>query len=98
MGSYSIIHVLQEASLLLSHQLMSLFTGNEWKRIVSTQMNVNNPYTFRNRKAVGLLHVNIRSLLQHQKLEHLKMLLSQADPDVLVLKESWLKKTDCVPS
>ena len=42
---------------------------------------------------MGFIHLNIRSLLQHDKLDHVKILVSQADPDVLILTESWLKKS-----
>ena len=39
----------------------------------------------------GLIHWNIRSLLHPQKLEHVKLLIDQANPDVVVLSETWLK-------
>lgn len=55
---------------------------------------LNDPHTFKERKGLGLIHLNVRSILQPQKLDHLKILISQADPDILVLTESWLKKSD----
>ena len=52
------------------------------------------PSAFKERRGLGLIHLNIRSLLQQHKLDHLKILVSQAEPDVLVLSETWLKKSD----
>ena len=54
---------------------------------------LNSPNILKSRKGLGFLHLNIRSLLQHNKLDHVKILVSQADPDVLVLTESWLKSS-----
>lgn len=44
---------------------------------------------FCSRKSLGLLHINIRSLLP--KLDELKVYVQTACPDVLVISESWLK-------
>lgn len=54
---------------------------------------LNAPHIFKSRKGLGPLQLNFRSLRQHQKLDHIKILVSQADPDLLVLIESWLKKS-----
>ena len=51
-----------------------------------------NMHNFKNRKGLGLVHWNIRSLIQNEKLDHLKIFISQADPDIMVLTESWLKQ------
>ena len=52
-----------------------------------------NPDSFLARKGLGILHYNIRSLCKREKLDHVKLLLSQTDPDVLILTESWLNRT-----
>ena len=48
------------------------------------------PDTFKNRKGLGIIHLNIRSALP--KMDNIKILVRQTDPDVLILGESWLKK------
>jgi exonuclease III len=53
---------------------------------------INDPHEFRNRKGVGFLHINIRSLLSRHKLDHINILVSQANPDILVISETWLHK------
>lgn len=50
-----------------------------------------NPSTFITRTGMGLIHWNIRSLCQQQKMDHLNILTSQADPDIMVITEIWLK-------
>lgn len=45
---------------------------------------------FCERKSLGFLHVNIRCLLP--KLDYLKSWVHTANPDVLAVSESWLKK------
>ena len=55
---------------------------------------LNDPYSFKTRKGLGLVHLNIRSILKRHKLDHLKILISQSDPDILVLTESWLKQAN----
>ena len=58
-----------------------------------TPIFLNNPQTFKQRKGLGLIHLNVRSLLCHDKLDHIKILLSQTDADILVVSESWLKES-----
>ncbi|XP_060943366.1 uncharacterized protein LOC133020696 [Limanda limanda] len=53
---------------------------------------VSDPQEFRNRKGVGFLHLNIRSLLSRHKLDHINILVNQANPDILVISETWLHK------
>ena len=53
---------------------------------------INDPQEFRNRKGVGFLHINIRSLLSRHKLDHINILVNQANPDILVISETWLHK------
>ena len=52
------------------------------------------PQAFKNRKGLGLLHLNVRSVLAKERLDHLRILVTQTVPDILVLSETWLKKTD----
>lgn len=52
---------------------------------------LNNVLAFGSRKGLGLVHWNIRSLVSPMKLDHVKLLVTQADPDILVLSETWLK-------
>ena len=54
---------------------------------------LDNPHSFKSRNGLGVLHLNIRSLLKPERLDHLKILIHQADPDILVLTETWLKKS-----
>lgn len=53
------------------------------------------PDTFKSRNGLGLIHLNIRSLLKN--LGSVKVVVLQTDPDILVLSESWLQKSinDC---
>lgn len=46
---------------------------------------------FCSRKNLGFLHVNTRSLIS--KLDQLKLWVESTIPDVLVITETWLKKT-----
>lgn len=51
-----------------------------------------NPLTYlKKRNAPGIINLNIRSLLQ--KLNPVNIFILQTDPDVLVLSETWLKKS-----
>lgn len=52
---------------------------------------LNNMLAFGSRKGLGLVHWNIRSLVSPMKLDHVNLLVAQADPDILVLSETWLK-------
>lgn len=56
----------------------------------STPYCLHNPYMFKSRKHLGL---NSTSLLKHQKLDHLMLLVSHVHPDILALSEAWLKKS-----
>lgn len=51
------------------------------------------PSDFKNRKGLGLMHLNIRSITQQEKLDQLKILMTHTDPDILVLSETWLRHT-----
>lgn len=53
------------------------------------------PNTFKSRNGLGLIHLNIRSLIH--KLDYVNVLMLQTNPDILVLSETWLKKStkDC---
>ena len=48
------------------------------------------PLNFKNRKGLGLIHLNIRSLLKN--FDHITILVEQTTPDILVLGETWLGK------
>ena len=50
---------------------------------------ISDPQEFRNRKGVGFLHLNIISLLSRHKLDHINILVNQANPDI---SETWLHK------
>ena len=49
-----------------------------------------NQSTFKSRSGLGLIHLNIRSLAR--KMDHVKALVVQSQPDVLALSESWLTR------
>ena len=53
-----------------------------------------NPGVFKSRHGLGFIHLNIRSLCNQFKLDQLKIFISQTDPDILVITETWLK--DCI--
>ena len=53
---------------------------------------ISDPQEFRNRKGVGFLHLNIRSLLSRHKLDHINIFVNKANPDILVISETWLHK------
>ncbi len=42
---------------------------------------------------MGLIHLNIRSITQHDKFDQLKILITRTDPDITVLSETWLRCT-----
>lgn len=54
-----------------------------------------NTNTFKSRNGLGLIHLNIRSLIH--KLDYVNVLMQQTNPDILILSETWLKKSikDC---
>ena len=58
---------------------------------ISTPRPQLDPNSFKSRNGLGIIHVNIRSLIQ--KLDYVNSLILQSDPDILVLSESWLKKS-----
>ncbi len=66
-------------------------TPSVWHNLTDKAVSLDNPGTFKSRKGLGVLHLNIRSLCPHQKLDHVNILISQADPDILILSETWLK-------
>ena len=43
------------------------------------------------KKGLGFIHLNIQSIIQHEKLDKLKILVTQTNPDVITLSETWLK-------
>ncbi|KAL7865358.1 hypothetical protein SRHO_G00106050 [Serrasalmus rhombeus] len=47
--------------------------------------------SFKKRKGLGIIHLNIRSLIQKDRMDHLKILAAQSDPDIIVLTETWLR-------
>jgi exonuclease III len=49
---------------------------------------IETPYDFKYRKGLTFLHLNIRSLLP--EIDHVKMWVSQADPDIFIVSETWL--------
>ncbi len=54
---------------------------------IDKAVSLDNPSTCKSRRGLGVLHLNIRSLSQHQKLDHVNILVTQADPDILILSE-----------
>lgn len=52
-----------------------------------------NPTEFKKRKGLGFIHLNIKNIIQQDKLDHLKILVTQTDPDIVVLSETWLRCT-----
>lgn len=47
--------------------------------------------SFKRRLGLGIIHLNIKSLLQKDRMDHLKILVEQSDPDIIVLTETWLR-------
>lgn len=47
-----------------------------------------NPTEFKNRKGLGFIHLNIRSIIQINKLDQPKILVTQTDPDIVILNET----------
>ena len=57
---------------------------------IPAKPSLNSPSALKSRKGLGFIHLNIRSLLKQEKLDHVKILVSETDADVVVLTESWL--------
>lgn len=49
------------------------------------------PDDFKARSGLGIIHINVRSLLP--KMDHMKIWAKSSDSYVLVLSETWLKKS-----
>lgn len=54
-------------------------------------INLPTPSNFKERNGLGFLHMNDRSLVP--KMDLVRVSVSTSDPDVLVLSETWLKKS-----
>ena len=54
-------------------------------------INLSTPSDFKERNGLGLLHMNIRSLVP--KLDFVKAWVFTSDPDILVVSETWLNKS-----
>ncbi len=50
-----------------------------------------NSHAFKSKDGLGLMHLNIRSLCNQFKPDHLRILVSQTGPDILT--EIWLKQS-----
>ncbi len=46
---------------------------------------------FKSRIGLGLIHINVRSLVS--ELHYIRTLIQQANPDILVFSETWLRKS-----
>lgn len=49
------------------------------------------PSDFKNRTGLGLIHLNVRSLLP--KVDMIKIWINSTNADIMVLSETWLKKS-----
>ena len=50
-----------------------------------------NPHVFQSRQGLGLMPLNMKNICNSFKLDHLTIIRSQTDPDILFLTETWLK-------
>ena len=53
--------------------------------------NISTPDELKVRSGLGILHLDVRSLLP--KIDTVKILVQTTEPDILVLSETWLSKS-----
>ena len=71
--------------------LLLLLSGNIELNPGSDINCLSTPCDFKSRSGLGVVHLNVRSLLP--KLDLVKIWARSTDTDVLVLSETWLKKS-----
>lgn len=71
--------------------LLLLLSGNVQPNPGPVLNNITTPEVFRARTGLGLIHLNIRSLLP--KLDAVKIWIESTNADILILSETWLNKT-----
>lgn len=57
----------------------------------TTMQNISTPLDFKSRTGLGFIHLNVRSLVS--KMDMIKVWVNTTDVDIMVLSETWLKKS-----
>uniref|UniRef100_A0A3B3BNA3 Reverse transcriptase domain-containing protein n=1 Tax=Oryzias melastigma TaxID=30732 RepID=A0A3B3BNA3_ORYME len=71
--------------------LLLLLSGNIQPNPGPPLDHIGTPNDFKSRSGLGILHINVRSLLP--KLDLIKIWVKSTDTDILVLSETWLNKS-----
>ena len=71
--------------------LLLLLSGNVQPNPGPCLKNISTPDEFRARSGLGILHLNVRSLLP--KIDTIKIWIQKTETDILVLSETWLNKS-----
>lgn len=95
MSKYQCRNIISRSRILI---LLLIISGNVHVHLgplsstnISTLDSDLNFDKFCSRKNLGFLHINTRTLIS--KLDQLKLWVESTKPDVLVITETWLKKT-----
>lgn len=70
--------------------LLLLLSGNVQPNPGPALNNISTPDEFKARSGLGLIHINIRSLLP--KLDAVQIWIQSTNADILILSETWLSK------
>ena len=62
--------------------------GSSFRNETTNHLLIETPLDFLNRRGLGLIHINVRSLIP--KLDSIRIWVQQTYPDILILTESWL--------
>lgn len=58
---------------------------------IPPSISLSTPSDFKERNGLGLLHMNVRSLVP--KIDLVRVSVATSDPDILVISETWLNKS-----
>lgn len=75
--------------------LLLLISGNVQPNpgpTTNAQQGLSTPADLKNSSGLGLMHINVRSLLSKSKMDMVRIWASMTDADVIVLSETWLKR------
>ena len=89
--AYSLSDVLRNKSRVLVILLLLLSGNIESNPGPLTCSNLPTPADFKVRNGLGFMHMNVRSLVP--EIDLIRVWVLTSDPDVLVLSETWLKKS-----
>lgn len=71
--------------------LLLLLSGNVQPNPGPPANHIDTPEEFKSRSGLGIIHINVRSLLP--KVDLIKLWITSTDADILVLSETWLNES-----